>query len=115
VHLPVEHGRGATDPVRQSHCCAQCRVERYGLDKAGVAITERKAIGIGDDMRTNVGHISPSATSPAYCSWRMWPRPPGGKVSAPLTFRPRPHLAMLPRATFCQRDAASFGLTEEWN
>ena len=50
-------------------------VERYGLDKAGVAILERKAIGIDDDMRTNVGHISPSATSPACCSWRMWPRP----------------------------------------
>src|SRR5258707_8368315 len=32
-------------------------IEGYGLDKAGVAITERKAIGIDDYMHTNVGHI----------------------------------------------------------
>ena len=32
-------------------------VEGYGLDKAGVALTDRKAIGISDYMRTNVPHI----------------------------------------------------------
>ncbi|MGA7051609.1 MAG: FAD-dependent oxidoreductase, partial [Mycobacterium sp.] len=32
-------------------------VEGYGLEKAGVRLTERKAIGIDDYMRTNVGHI----------------------------------------------------------
>ena len=32
-------------------------VEGYGLDKAGVALTDRKAIGITDYMRTNVDHI----------------------------------------------------------
>ncbi|OOD85756.1 hypothetical protein BWP20_18270, partial [Mycobacterium tuberculosis] len=32
-------------------------VEGYGLDKAGVALTDRKAIGVDDYMRTNVGHI----------------------------------------------------------
>src|SRR6202040_546559 len=32
-------------------------VEGYGLDKAGVALTDGKAIGITDYMRTNVDHI----------------------------------------------------------
>src|SRR6202035_959603 len=32
-------------------------IEGYGLEAAGVAITDRKAIGIDDYMRTNVGHI----------------------------------------------------------
>ena len=32
-------------------------VDGYGLDKAGVALTDRKAIGITDYMRTNVDHI----------------------------------------------------------
>src|SRR5439155_3824623 len=32
-------------------------IERYDLDKAGVQITERRAIGIDDYMRTNVPHI----------------------------------------------------------
>src|SRR6201984_3001632 len=32
-------------------------VEGYGLDKAGVALTDRKAIDIADYMQTNVSHI----------------------------------------------------------
>ncbi len=32
-------------------------VEGFGLDKAGVELTDRKAIGIDDYMRTNVPHI----------------------------------------------------------
>jgi dihydrolipoamide dehydrogenase len=32
-------------------------VEGYGLDKAGVQLTDRKAIGIDEYMRTNMPHI----------------------------------------------------------
>src|SRR5262249_13832700 len=32
-------------------------IEGYGLDKAGVALTDRGAIGITDFMQTNVSHI----------------------------------------------------------
>ena len=33
------------------------RTEGYGLDKAGVELTERGAVDIDDYMRTNVPHI----------------------------------------------------------
>ena len=39
-------------------------VEGFGLDKAGVELTDRKAIGIDDYMRTNVATSTRSATSP---------------------------------------------------
>ena len=51
-------------------------VEGYGLDKAGVALTDRKAIGIDRlhaDQRARTS--TPSATSPASCSWPTSPRP----------------------------------------
>ena len=49
-------------------------VEGYGLDEAGVKLTDRKAIGIDDYMRTNVRTSTRSATSPACCSSRTSPR-----------------------------------------
>ena len=92
-------------------------VEGYGLDKAGVQVTERKAIGIDDYMRTSVPHIyaigdvtgQAAARPRRRGAWAWWPPKPsrGAETLALGDYR------MLPRATFCQPQVASFGLTEE--
>ncbi len=91
-------------------------IEGYGLDKAGVAITERKAIGIDDYMRTNVGHIYAigdvtgllQLAHVAEAQGVVAAETIGGADTLPLG-----DYRMLPRATFCQPQVASVGLTEE--
>jgi len=91
-------------------------VEGYGLDKAGVALTERKAIGITDYMRTNVDHIYAIGDVTGLLQLAHVAEAQG--VVAAETIAGAETLAlgdyrMLPRATFCQPNVASFGLTEE--
>jgi dihydrolipoamide dehydrogenase len=91
-------------------------VEGYGLDKAGVALTDRKAIGITDYMRTNVDHIYAIGDVTGLLQLAHVAEAQG--VVAAETIAGAETLAlgdyrMLPRATFCQPNVASFGLTEE--
>ncbi|MGB0875676.1 MAG: dihydrolipoyl dehydrogenase [Mycobacterium sp.] len=91
-------------------------VEGYGLDKAGVQLTDRKAIGIDDYMRTNVGHIYAIGDVTAKLQLAHVAEAMG--VVAAETIAGAETLAlgdyrMMPRATFCQPQVASFGLTEE--
>ncbi len=91
-------------------------VDGYGLDKAGVQITDRKAIGIDDYMRTNVPHIYAigdvtgllQLAHVAEAQGVVAAETIGGAETLPLG-----DYRMLPRATFCQPQVASFGLTEE--
>ena len=91
-------------------------IEGYGLEAAGVAITERKAIGIDEYMRTNVGHIYAigdvtgllQLAHVAEAQGVVASETIGGAETVPLG-----DYRMLPRATFCQPQVASFGLTEE--
>jgi dihydrolipoamide dehydrogenase len=91
-------------------------IEGYGLEAAGVAITERQAIGIDDYMRTNVGHIYAigdvtgllQLAHVAEAQGVVASETIGGAETLPLG-----DYRMLPRATFCQPQVASFGLTEE--
>jgi len=91
-------------------------VEGYGLDKAGVALTDRQAIGITDYMRTNVDHIYAIGDVTGLLMLAHVAEAQG--VVAAETIAGAETLAlgdyrMLPRATFCQPNVASFGLTEE--
>jgi dihydrolipoamide dehydrogenase len=91
-------------------------VEGYGLEAAGVALTDRKAIGIDDYMRTNVPHIYAIGDVTAKLQLAHVAEAMG--VVAAETIAGAETLAlgdyrMLPRATFCQPQVASFGLTEE--
>jgi dihydrolipoamide dehydrogenase len=91
-------------------------IEGYGLDKAGVKLTERKAIGIDDYMRTNVPHIYAIGDVTGLLMLAHVAEAQG--VVAAETIAGAETLAlgdyrMLPRATFCQPQVASFGLTEE--
>jgi dihydrolipoamide dehydrogenase len=91
-------------------------VEGFGLDKAGVALTDRKAIEIDDYMHTSVPHIY--AIGDVTMKLQLAHVAEAMGVVAAETIAGAETLAlgdyrMLPRATFCQPQVASFGLTEQ--
>jgi dihydrolipoamide dehydrogenase len=104
-----------TDKVLQAIGFAP-NVEGYGLDAAGVKLTDRKAIGIDEYMRTNVPHVYAigdvtgllQLAHVAEAQGVVAAETIGGAETLPLG-----DYRMLPRATFCQPQVASFGLTEE--
>ncbi|AUS80310.1 dihydrolipoyl dehydrogenase [Actinoalloteichus sp. AHMU CJ021] len=93
----------------------QPRVEGYGLENTGVALTDRGAIDIDGRGRTNVPHIfaigdvtaklmlAHTAESMGVIAAETI----GGAETMELDYR------MIPRATYCQPQIASFGWTEE--
>ncbi len=91
-------------------------VEGYGLENTGVNLTDSRVIGIDDYMRTNVPHIYAIGDVTAKLQLAHVASAMG--VVAAETIAGAATLAfgdyrMLPRATFCQPQVASFGLTEE--
>lgn len=91
-------------------------VEGYGLDKAGVALTDRKAIGVDDYMRTNVGHIYAIGDVNGLLQLAHVAEAQGVVAAETIAGSETLTLGdhrMLPRATFCQPNVASFGLTEQ--
>jgi len=90
-------------------------VEGFGLEATGVQLTERGAIAIDDYMRTNVPSILAIGDVTAKLMLAHVAEAMGviaaetiaGAETMPLDYR------MMPRATFCQPQIASFGLTEE--
>jgi dihydrolipoamide dehydrogenase len=91
-------------------------VEGYGLDKAGVQLTDRKGIGIDDYMRTNVPHIYAIGDVTGLLQLAHVAEAMGvvaAETIAGAETLPLGDYRMMPRATFCQPQVASFGLTEE--
>jgi dihydrolipoamide dehydrogenase len=91
-------------------------VETIGLDKAGVELTDRKAIGIDDYMRTNVPHIYAIGDVTMKLQLAHVAEAMGvvaAETIAGAETLPLGDYRMLPRATFCQPQVASFGLTEQ--
>ncbi len=91
-------------------------VDGFGLDKAGVALTDRKAIGVTEYMRTNIEHVYAIGDVTGLLQLAHVAEAQG--VVAAETIAGAETLAlgdyrMLPRATFCQPNVASFGLTEQ--
>ena len=91
-------------------------VTGFGLEAAGVALTDRGAIAIDDYMRTNVPNIFAIGDVTAKLQLAHVAEAMG--VVAAETIGGAETLAlgdyrMMPRATFCQPQVASFGLTEE--
>ena len=93
----------------------QPRTQGYGLEKTGVKLTERGAIEISDYMQTNVPHIYAIGDVTAKLSLAHVAEAQGivaaehlaGHATKPLEYK------MLPRATYCQPQVASFGYTEK--
>ncbi|SIC47464.1 Probable dihydrolipoamide dehydrogenase [Mycobacteroides abscessus subsp. abscessus] len=91
-------------------------VEGYGLENTGVALTDRGAIAIDERMRTNVPHIY--AIGDVTSKLQLAHVAEAQAVVAAETIAGAETLElgdyrMMPRATFCQPQVASFGLTEE--
>jgi dihydrolipoamide dehydrogenase len=90
------------------------RTQGYGLERTGVQLTDRGAIAIDDFMRTNVGHIYAIGDVTAKLLLAHVAEAMG--VIAAETIAGAETMAldyvMMPRATFCQPQVASFGWTE---
>ncbi|PZU39031.1 MAG: dihydrolipoyl dehydrogenase [Microbacterium sp.] len=92
------------------------RVEGFGLESTEVQLTERGAIAIDDHMRTNVPHIYAIGDVTAKLQLAHVAEAQGvvaaetiGKAETMMLGDYR----MMPRATFCSPQVASFGLTEQ--
>ena len=91
-------------------------VEEIGLDKAGVALTDRKSIEIDDYMHTSVPHIYAIGDVTMKLQLAHVAEAMGvvaAETIAGAETLPLGDYRMLPRATFCQPQVASFGLTEQ--
>ena len=91
-------------------------VEGFGLETTGVALTDRGAIAIDDYMRTNVAHLSAIGDVTAKLQLAHVASAMGvvaAETIAGAETLPLGDYRMLPRATFCRPQVASFGLTEE--
>jgi dihydrolipoamide dehydrogenase len=102
-----------TDRVLQAVGFAP-RVEGYGLENTGVALTDRRAIAIDHGMRTNVPHIFAIGDVTGKLLLAHVAESMG--IVAAETIAGAETMAldyvMMPRATFCQPQVASFGWTE---
>ncbi|HEX6336631.1 MAG TPA: dihydrolipoyl dehydrogenase [Jiangellaceae bacterium] len=102
-----------TDKVLQA-IGFQPRVEGYGLDKTGVALTDRGAIEIDSRGRTSVPHIFAIGDVTAKLMLAHAAESMGIVAAETIADAETVELdyTMIPRATFCQPQIASFGWTE---
>jgi dihydrolipoamide dehydrogenase len=93
----------------------QPRVEGYGLENTGVELTERRAIAIDGRGRTTVPHIF--AIGDVTAKLMLAHAAEAQAVVAAETIADHETMeidfVMVPRATYCQPQVASFGWTEE--
>jgi dihydrolipoamide dehydrogenase len=91
-------------------------VEGYALEAAGVKLSDRKAIAIDGRMRTNVDHIYAIGDVTGLVMLAHVAEAQGVVAAETIAGAETLELGdyrMMPRATFCQPQVASFGLTEE--
>lgn len=93
----------------------QPRVDGYGLEKLGVELTDRvRAIAIDDRMRTNVPHVYAIGDVTAKLMLAHVAEAQGVVAAETIAGAETMELdyVMMPRATFCSPQVASFGYTE---
>ena len=99
------------------------RVEGFGLENTGVELTDRGAIAIDDTMRTNVPGIYALGDVTAKLQLAHVAEAQGVVAAETMAGAETQTIGgaetmiiddyrMMPRATFCQPQVASFGLTE---
>jgi dihydrolipoamide dehydrogenase len=91
------------------------RVEGFGLEKTGVQLTERGAIAVDGRLRTNVPHIYAIGDVTAKLMLAHAAESMGIVAAETIAGAETMELdyVMIPRATYCQPQIASFGWTEE--
>ncbi|MEU1728682.1 dihydrolipoyl dehydrogenase [Nonomuraea sp. NPDC048881] len=92
----------------------QPRVDGYGLEKTGVQLTERGAIAVDGRCRTNVPHIFAIGDVTAKLMLAHAAESMGIIAAETIGDAETMELdyVMIPRATYCQPQVASFGYTE---
>ncbi|MEV4018485.1 dihydrolipoyl dehydrogenase [Nonomuraea angiospora] len=92
----------------------QPRVEGYGLEKTGVALTDRGAIAVDGRCRTSVPHIFAIGDVTAKLMLAHAAESMGIIAAETIADAETMELdyVMIPRATYCQPQVASFGYTE---
>ena len=91
-------------------------VEGFGLENTGVKLTDRGAIEIDDYMRTSVPHIFAIGDVTAKLQLAHVAEAQGvvaAETIGEAETMPLGDYRMMPRATFCSPQVASFGLTEQ--
>ncbi|GAA3296298.1 dihydrolipoyl dehydrogenase [Dactylosporangium vinaceum] len=90
------------------------RVDGYGLEKTGVQLTERGAIAVDGRLRTNVPHIFAIGDVTAKLMLAHAAESMGIVAAETIAGAETMELdyVMIPRATYCQPQVASFGWTE---
>ena len=91
------------------------RVDGYGLDKTGVELSDRGAIAIDGRMRTNVPNIYAIGDCTGQLLLAHVAEAMGVVAAETLAGAETMELdyVMMPRATYCQPQVASFGYTEQ--
>lgn len=102
-----------TDKVLQA-IGFQPNIEGYGLDKTGVTVTERGAIDVDGRCRTSVPHIFAIGDVTAKLMLAHAAEAMGIIAAETIADAETMELdyVMIPRATYCQPQIASFGYTE---
>jgi dihydrolipoamide dehydrogenase len=90
------------------------RVKGYGLENTGVELTDRGAIAIDERMRTNVPHVYAIGDVTAKLMLAHVGEAQGVVAAETIAGAETMELeyVMMPRATFCNPQVASFGYTE---
>jgi dihydrolipoamide dehydrogenase len=93
----------------------QPRTQGYGLEKTGVKLTDRGAVEINAKMQTNVPHIYAIGDVTAKLMLAHVSENMGISAAENIAGAPTIELEfdMLPRATYCQPQIASFGYSEK--
>ena len=120
VRITVEPAAGGDQQVLEADKMLSAfgfapRVEGFGLENTGVALTDRGAIAIDDFMRTNVdgvyaiGDVTAKLmlAHTAEAQGIVAAETIGGAETMPLNYD------MIPHATYCQPQVAAFGYTEQ--
>ncbi len=91
------------------------RTEGFGLDKTGVKLTDRGAVEINAKMQTSVPHIYAIGDVTAKLMLAHVAEAMGVIAAENIAGQPSIELDfdMMPRATYCQPQVASFGYTEK--
>lgn len=120
VRVTVSPAKGGQPQVLEAKRMMQAmgfapRLDGYGLENTGVALTERGAIAIDDFMRTNVPGVYAIGDVTGKLMLAHTAEAMG--VVAAETIAGAETMAinydMIPRATYCQPQIASFGYSEQ--
>ncbi|MDX2136597.1 MAG: dihydrolipoyl dehydrogenase [Chloroflexota bacterium] len=120
VRVAVTNLKDNTQQTLEADKCMQAigfkpRTEGYGLERTGVQLTDRGAVAINGHMQTSVPHIYAIGDVTAKLMLAHVAESMGVIAAERIAGHPSIELDfdMMPRATYCQPQVASFGYTEK--